>query len=51
VIEFGGDMENQAKLIITKMLKRQLKLSLEFERNMQSKYMLITLICLHFVNS
>jgi hypothetical protein len=51
VIEFGGDMENQAKLVIAKMLKRQLKLSLELERNLQSKYMLINLICLHFVNS
>ncbi len=51
VIEFGGDMENQAKLVIAKMLKRQLKLSLELKRNLQSKYMLINLICLHFVNS
>jgi hypothetical protein len=51
VIEFGGDMENQAKLVIAKMLKRQLKWSLELEKNLQSKYMLIKLICLHFVNS
>ncbi len=47
----GGDMENQAKLVIAKMLKRQVKLSLQLERNLQSKYMLINLICLHFVNS
>jgi hypothetical protein len=47
VIEFGGDMENQAKLVIAKILKRQLKLSLDFEKNLQSKCMLINLICLH----
>jgi len=33
VIEFGGDMDNQAKLVIAKMLKRQLKLSLELKKS------------------